>query len=720
MAGVGHTTEQRLWRNGYQSWDHLWEALNSGWSSGDVLRDRFVQARLFDDIGPREKHARTVAWLDCLDESRQAWKRDNYKFFTDLLRPSDHWRLLASVWKDALFLDIETTGLSSELHYATVIGALYQGKFHQWVWPQPLDELRELLQSARLLVTFNGRRFDVPFLQSHIPDLTFPDAHVDLLYVANAASLKGGQKVVEELLGLTRDEGIRDLSGREAVLAWCSGLYGDQKAYRQLLKYNRADVEMMPQLAMRLCDKLAFKAKNIAAAPETATIKRSKLGHKASDYETLHEAWEKHRPGLHLLMPKLVNRFNRSPKIVGIDLRGNPERPTGWAVCEGAQAETCIVFTDEEIISRTIAENPDLVSIDAPLALPRGRKSAFDDSPCRKDGGIVRDAERILWSRGVGAYPALIRHMQKLTLRGMQLTRELESHGIKVIESYPGAAQDVLGIPRKKSNENLLTRGLHEFGFAFEEDKSHDELDAITSALVGYFYLADEYEAIGANDECYMIIPKWHAMTWNENAMYKIVSLVGLPGSGKSTLSRALAQRLGWRNLSIGSELRKRANNDQHLAALLSAGELAPEEVVEEIIRTDLSKSNDTGVVVDGFPRHGTQVVSAQQMFSDWKILYLELPTEIARQRIALRRHCNNCGVVHCNSKCPECESSVSSLRQEDLDSTAERRLAVSQHLIQELLACAPKSQVVALNATLAVNDLTNLAVDAILTTGLN
>ncbi len=425
IPGVGHTTEQRLWRNGYNSWDHLWESLNSGWSASDVLRDRFVQARLFDNIGPREKHARTFAWLDCLDESRLAWKKRNYRFFTDLLRPSDQWRLLASVWSEALFLDIETTGLSSELHYATVIGALYQGKFHQWVWPQPLDELRELLQSARILVTFNGRRFDVPFLQTHVPDLSFPEAHIDLLYIANAAALKGGQKVVEELLGLKRDEGIRDLSGREAVLAWCSGLYGDQKAYRQLLKYNRADVEMMPQLATRLCDKLASLAKDVLKGPKLVANVRSKIGHKASEYESLHDAWEKHRPGLHLLQPKLLHRFNRSPKIVGIDLRGNPERPTGWAVCDGTSAETCILFADDEIILRTLAEKPDLVSIDAPLALPRGRKSAFDDSSCRKDGGIVRDAERILWSRGVGAYPALIPHMQKLTLRGMQLAARI-------------------------------------------------------------------------------------------------------------------------------------------------------------------------------------------------------------------------------------------------------------------------------------------------------
>jgi len=36
---------------------------------------------------------------------------------------------------------------------------------------------------------------------------------------------------------------------------------------------------------------------------------------------------------------------------------------------------------------------------------------------------------------------------------------------------------------------------------------THDELDALTSALVGYFYLAGSYEAIGNAMEGYPILP---------------------------------------------------------------------------------------------------------------------------------------------------------------------------------------------------------------------
>jgi len=155
------------------------------------------------------------------------------------------------------------------------------------------------------------------------------------------------------------------------------------------------------------------------------------------------------------------------------------------------------------------------VSIDAPLFLPRGRQSVSDDSPCRETGGIVRDVERVLWARGIPVYPALIKHMQGLTKRGMEMTKLLREQGLTVIESYPGAAQDILGIARKGKDPTLLERGLEEFGFRLTKGKSHDELDAVTSALVAYYYLANDYEAIGADDEGHMIIPRIPpAMRW--------------------------------------------------------------------------------------------------------------------------------------------------------------------------------------------------------------
>ena len=99
----------------------------------------------------------------------------------------------------------------------------------------------------------------------------------------------------------------------------------------------------------------------------------------------------------------------------------------------------------------------------------------------------MRECERILKRRGVNVYPCLIPSMQKLTRRGIQLATKFRKLGIPVIESYPGAAQDILAIPRKRAGLNYLADALAEFGIFdnfTEKQISHDELDAITSSIV--------------------------------------------------------------------------------------------------------------------------------------------------------------------------------------------------------------------------------------------
>ncbi|MCI0378872.1 MAG: DUF429 domain-containing protein [Gemmataceae bacterium] len=458
-----------------------------------------------------------MAWLDALEASEKALRAQEFAFFLERLNPGQYWRVLASFLDTALYLDIETTGLTKDLNYVTVVGALQGNRFYQWVWPESLERLKALISAAPLVVTFNGARFDLPFLRTQAAEVPPPRAHVDLLYLSRAAGIAGGQKEVEVQLGLSRPSEVQDVKGEEAVALWCNALCGDKNSFRLLLQYNKTDVLMLPTIAQKVCKKLAENLPESRSIPSRVlSAARNRVAHSPSAFAAVQRAWQERRCGLHLLGPKLNEKFGRDPVVVGIDLRGNPRNPTGWARCAGENTETQIVYEDSDILALTKAAKPDLVSIDAPLSLPRGRVSVSDDSPCRKIGGIVRDAERKLWARGIRVYPALIRNMQGLTQRGMTLSMELQSAGIPVIESYPGAAQDILGIARKRDDAQHLHRGLRQFGFRIRGDKSHDELDAITSALVGYFYLAGEYEGVGAEDEGFLIIPRWtSAMRWS-------------------------------------------------------------------------------------------------------------------------------------------------------------------------------------------------------------
>ncbi|GLU54677.1 hypothetical protein [Dyadobacter frigoris] len=54
--------------------------------------------------------------------------------------------------------------------------------------------------------------------------------------------------------------------------------------------------------------------------------------------------------------------------------------------------------------------------------------------------------------------------MQKLTQIGTALSKKLRSLGYTIIESYPGDAQDILGIPRKNKGIGLPITGLTNSG----------------------------------------------------------------------------------------------------------------------------------------------------------------------------------------------------------------------------------------------------------------
>jgi predicted nuclease with RNAse H fold len=197
--------------------------------------------------------------------------------------------------------------------------------------------------------------------------------------------------------------------------------------------------------------------------------------------------------------------------IAGIDLTGSAKRPSGFCIMQNAYAVTYRVREDEEMLTLIQEFKPDLISLDSPLSLPFCRISPFDDDPGRTKYGINRSCERLLVARGIRSYPPLIQSMQKLTQRGIALANRLRSMGYPVIESYPGGAQDILGIPRKKKGIDLLITGLSNFGILgnyIQEKTSHDEIDAITCALVGLFYLDGKYEALGNEQEGFLILPR--------------------------------------------------------------------------------------------------------------------------------------------------------------------------------------------------------------------
>ncbi|MGY3506747.1 ribonuclease H-like domain-containing protein [Bradyrhizobium sp. USDA 4471] len=438
-----------------------------------------------------------------------------------------------------LFLDVETTGLSWFYDEITIVGWAIDGAYKVLVRGEDPAPLLHDLASATVLVTFNGTLFDLRFLQKAYGNLVLPGIHVDLRYLSRRVGLAGGQKSIERELQIDFRNDLEDVDGAAAVLLWHDYLRGSLPALQKLVLYNRSDVLGMAAILDIVMARLNLQSDFWLQPQAFEEIARRIFGQPAPMISD------------RALPPNLAFRnfasiFSATPaeraRIVGIDLTGSEKRGSGWCVLDGAVAETLTVHTDEEMIGRILALKPDLVSIDSPLSLPFGRTVVTDDDPGRQQYGIMRKCERELKRRGVNVYPALLPSMQGLTRRGMLLAARIRSEGIAVIESYPGAAQDIMAIPRKGAGIEYLKRGLSDFGIEgpyVSEEVTHDELDAITAALVGSFFLAGKYEALSGPTEGALIVPKLTDTT-------DVPLVVGISGricSGKTTAARMLEEQ---------------------------------------------------------------------------------------------------------------------------------------------------------------------------------
>jgi adenylate kinase len=120
------------------------------------------------------------------------------------------------------------------------------------------------------------------------------------------------------------------------------------------------------------------------------------------------------------------------------------------------------------------------------------------------------------------------------------------------------------------------------------------------------------------------------------------VVLLGPPGSGKGTQGVALAEHLGVPYLSTGELLREQAGLDTGLgravAVKINSGDLVPDELLMSCIREPLTDAFAAGgYVLDGFPRTVSQAEYAEQVGAPDRVVYLAVPDDVARQRMAGR-----------------------------------------------------------------------------------
>jgi uncharacterized protein YprB with RNaseH-like and TPR domain len=155
------------------------------------------------------------------------------------------------------YLDIETTGLSRYYADLTVVGVCLERGSDSRIIQLVGDRItaRRVIAAVRkagILYTYNGARFDLPFIKAKLGlDLTEYITHKDLMYGCWRQNLYGGLKVVEEKLGIPRR--TQGIDGRVAVKLWYDyENYGNKRSLALLLEYNKEDILNLTLLRKKL------------------------------------------------------------------------------------------------------------------------------------------------------------------------------------------------------------------------------------------------------------------------------------------------------------------------------------------------------------------------------------------------------------------------------------------------------------------------------------
>ena len=162
LPGIGLRKEKQLWQQGIKNWQDF---LNAGKIKGISVKAK----KYYDTLIRKAEKA-----LLCRDAS----------YFAALLPSTETWRLYSTFKEDAVFLDIETTGTGNNARI--VVFGMYDGiETKQMIYGCNLDfeVIKKTLSSYKLIITYNGSSFDLPFIKKRYPLLLPKAPHIDLRHV---------------------------------------------------------------------------------------------------------------------------------------------------------------------------------------------------------------------------------------------------------------------------------------------------------------------------------------------------------------------------------------------------------------------------------------------------------------------------------------------------------------------------------------------------------
>ncbi len=227
LKGIGVTTEAKIWQSGVNHWNDIVEGCTAPLSAAKMIE--------------LEKGC---------DESVKKLEESDACWFADRLPASDQWRLYSHFRDNVAYIDIETTGTDAHSCDITTIALWNGSEIKTYVQGKNLYDFEDEIARYPLIVSFNGKCFDVPFIEKYF-GLKIEAAHIDLRFVFRALGITGGLKGIERYFGMDRGD-AEGLDGYFAVLLWNEyEMHGDERALQTLLAYNVLDSVNLENLMIR-------------------------------------------------------------------------------------------------------------------------------------------------------------------------------------------------------------------------------------------------------------------------------------------------------------------------------------------------------------------------------------------------------------------------------------------------------------------------------------
>ena len=193
--------------------------------------------------------------------------------------------------------------------------------------------------------------------------------------------------------------------------------------------------------------------------------------------------------------------------------------------------------------------------------------------------------------------------------------------------------------------------------------------------------------------------------------------ILGVWGSGKGTQAKLLKEAFDIVHVCVGDILRWHIQSHTKLGArvkraVVSAGELVPDELIQDVVRRRLDEHDwNYGFVLDGFPRNTEQAMFFRERYDIDAVIHVDVPDHVVMERILSRRICSGCGLdynlIHHRPARPDiCDVCAGRLeaRADDNPEAVQERLRDYHERTQPILDRFV-GQVVAVDGTRPVDD---------------